>query len=62
MCIVLFQRRRKYNIPVHMCVHPELNQYVRDVLDGVRPLLEAGQVDSVAVLIKDKVGCTFKNM
>lgn len=51
----MFQRRRKYNIPVHMCAHPELNQYIRDVLDGIKPLLEEGQVDYIAVLIKNNV-------
>jgi len=52
---VLFQRRRKYNVPVQMCGHPELNQYVRDVLGSVRPLLERGAVDRVVLAIEDKV-------
>ena len=50
-----FQRRRKYNVPVHMCIHPELNHYIRNLLDGVKPLLREGQVESIAVLIRDKV-------
>ena len=60
--IAAFQRRRKYNIPVHVCAHPELNQYIRDVLDGIRPLLEAGQVKHVAVLIKNKVGWLYTHI
>ena len=52
---VLFQRRRKYNVPVQMCGHPELNQYMRDVLGSVRPLLEKGAVDRVVLAIEDKV-------
>ena len=51
----LFQRKRKYNVPVHICGHPELNQYIRCVVDDVKPLLEAGQVDYIAVPIKSKV-------
>jgi hypothetical protein len=51
----LFQRRRKYSIPVHICAHPELNQYIRQVVDGIKPLLEAGQVDHVSVIIRNKV-------
>ena len=43
---VLFQRRRKYNITTQMCAHPE---YIRN---GIRPLLEIGQVDYVSVTRK----------
>ena len=53
--IVLFERRRKYNIPVHMSVHPELNQYLKNVLSSVRPLLEEGAVDRTVLAIHNKV-------
>jgi mitotic spindle assembly checkpoint protein MAD2B len=50
----LFQRRRKYNVPVHICAHPELNKYIRRVVDDVKPMLEANQVDHIAIVIKNK--------
>ena len=53
--LAVFQRRCKYNIPVYMCAHPELNEYIRHVLDGIKPLLEAGQVGHIAVVIRNKV-------
>lgn len=37
---VVFERRKKYNVPVQMCSHPDLNQYILDVLQTMRPLLE----------------------
>ena len=50
----LFQRRRKYNIPVYVCGHPEVNRYVCDVVDRVKPLLDMDKVEGVAVLIKNE--------
>ena len=50
----LFQRRRKYNVPVYVCGHPELNRYVRNVVDGIKPLLDTDKVEGVAVLIRNK--------
>ncbi|KAJ7347164.1 MAD2 mitotic arrest deficient-like 2, partial [Desmophyllum pertusum] len=37
---VVFERRKKYNVPVQMCCHPDLNQYIVDVLQTTKPLLE----------------------
>ena len=56
----LFERRRKYNVPVYMCVHPELNQYIRDVLVGVKGLLGRGLVDKLVVAIKNKVRASYQ--
>ncbi|XP_021099028.1 mitotic spindle assembly checkpoint protein MAD2B isoform X3 [Heterocephalus glaber] len=36
----IFQKRKKYNVPVQMSCHPELNQYIQDTLHCVKPLLE----------------------
>ncbi|XP_034527175.1 mitotic spindle assembly checkpoint protein MAD2B isoform X1 [Ailuropoda melanoleuca] len=38
----IFQKRKKYNVPVQMSCHPELNQYIQDTLHCVKPLLEKG--------------------
>lgn len=51
----LFERRHKYNIPVYMCAHPELNEYIRDVLLGLKPVLDEGEVEKVVLSIKNKV-------
>lgn len=60
MCFSLhkafFEKRRKYNIPVWMCVHPELNQYIKDVLVGAKPLLANGDTNKVVLAISNKVG------
>ncbi|KAM6434911.1 mitotic spindle assembly checkpoint protein MAD2B isoform 1-T1 [Liasis olivaceus] len=36
----IFQKRKKYNVPVQMSCHPELNQYIQDTLHCIKPLLE----------------------
>ncbi len=52
---MLFERRRKYNVPVHMCVHPELCQYVREVLASLLPLIREGTADRVWLTVQNKV-------
>lgn len=42
----IFQKRKKYNVPVQMSCHPELNQYIQDTLHCVKPLLEKNDVES----------------
>ena len=56
MFLVVFQRRRKYNVPVQMSGHPELNQYIKDILVGMRPLIEKQAVEKVVLAVEDKVG------
>ncbi|XP_078368970.1 mitotic spindle assembly checkpoint protein MAD2B-like isoform X2 [Oculina patagonica] len=51
---VVFERRKKYNVPVQMCCHPDLNQYILDVLQTTKPLLEKGEVQRVALVISNK--------
>ncbi|TEA33511.1 hypothetical protein DBR06_SOUSAS3910062, partial [Sousa chinensis] len=50
----IFQKRKKYNVPVQMSCHPELNQYIQDTLHCVKPLLEKNDVEKVVVVILDK--------
>lgn len=38
-----------------MCVHPELNKYIRDVLVGTKTLIRKGAMDKVVLAINDKV-------
>ncbi|KAJ3586452.1 hypothetical protein NHX12_012850 [Muraenolepis orangiensis] len=50
----IFQKKRKYNVPVQMSCHPELNQYIQDTLHCVKPLIEKNDAEKVAVVIMDK--------
>ncbi|XP_045155213.1 mitotic spindle assembly checkpoint protein MAD2B isoform X1 [Echinops telfairi] len=50
----IFQKRKKYNVPVQMSCHPELNRYIQDTLHCVKPLLEKNDVEKVVVVILDK--------
>uniref|UniRef100_A0A4W3HD42 Mitotic spindle assembly checkpoint protein MAD2B n=1 Tax=Callorhinchus milii TaxID=7868 RepID=A0A4W3HD42_CALMI len=52
--IGIFQKRKKYNVPVQMSCHPELNQYIQDTLHCIKPLIEKNEVDRVVVMILDK--------
>ncbi|KAM9474951.1 mitotic spindle assembly checkpoint protein MAD2B [Clarias gariepinus] len=50
----IFQKRKKYNVPVQMSCHPELNQYIQDTLQCVKPLIEKNEAEKVVVVIMDK--------
>uniref|UniRef100_A0A8C5DRI7 Mitotic spindle assembly checkpoint protein MAD2B n=1 Tax=Gouania willdenowi TaxID=441366 RepID=A0A8C5DRI7_GOUWI len=50
----IFQKRKKYNVPVQMSCHPELNQYIQDTLHCVKPLIEKNDAEKVVVVIMDK--------
>ncbi|XP_038078908.1 mitotic spindle assembly checkpoint protein MAD2B-like [Patiria miniata] len=47
----IFDRRKKYNIPVQMSRHPELNKYITDVLEGMKPLMTKDEIQCVSVVI-----------
>lgn len=36
----LFERQKKYNVPIHVARHPELVEYVKDMIRACRPDLE----------------------
>lgn len=50
----IFKKRKKYNVPVQMSCHPELNQYIQDVLHSIKPCLEKGEVERICVAVIDK--------
>ncbi|KAF6721599.1 Mitotic spindle assembly checkpoint protein MAD2B [Oryzias melastigma] len=50
----IFQKRKKYNIPVKMSCHPDLNQYIQDTLLCIKPLIEKNDAEKVVVVIVDK--------
>ncbi|CAM9202921.1 unnamed protein product [Hapterophycus canaliculatus] len=45
----IFERRRKYGVPVWMSRHPELNSYIYQVLIRTKSLMERGVVRKVLV-------------
>ncbi|XP_033642371.1 mitotic spindle assembly checkpoint protein MAD2B-like isoform X1 [Asterias rubens] len=47
----IFDRRKKYNVPVQMSRHPELNQYITDVIAGIKPLLVKDEIQCISVVI-----------
>lgn len=56
----IFEKRKKYNVPVQMSCHPELNQYIQDVLNSIKPCLEKGEVERICVVIMDKGFCPLE--
>lgn len=50
----VFERRKKYNVPVQMCLHPDVVDYITKVVDGVKVMVESGEVNLVTVVIVDK--------
>ncbi|RUS23393.1 DNA-binding protein [Endogone sp. FLAS-F59071] len=47
----LFERRKKYNVPVQMSRHPGLNAYICDAVLACKPDLNKGVVDKICLLI-----------
>ncbi|KAF2347902.1 HORMA domain [Trinorchestia longiramus] len=46
-----FQSRRKYNIPVQMCLHPGVCVYIQSVVEGAKPLLQDGTLQSLQLAV-----------
>ncbi|CAB4035549.1 Hypothetical predicted protein [Paramuricea clavata] len=56
----IFEKRKKYNVPVQMSCHPELNQYIQNVLHSIKPCLEKGEVERISVVVTDKEFCPLE--
>ncbi|RKP24512.1 DNA-binding protein [Syncephalis pseudoplumigaleata] len=50
----LFERQKKYNVPVHVARHPELVAYVKDMIRACRPDLEKGAVERICLVVVNK--------
>ncbi|XP_004365102.2 mitotic arrest defective protein 2B [Capsaspora owczarzaki ATCC 30864] len=50
-----FERRKKFNVPVYMNRHPELNRYILDIVSSLRPWMEKRLVTRVAVNVVNPV-------
>jgi len=51
---LIFERRRKYNIPVPFSRSVELNQYIIDVIGGLKVWFQKGFIDKILVVIHSK--------
>lgn len=47
----VFEKYKKYNVPVQMCTHPEVKHYIAEVIDGIRWLNDKGEVEKVTIVI-----------
>lgn len=50
----VFERRKKYNVPVQICVHPEVNQYITQVVNGISEFNSTNQLEKVALVVCNK--------
>jgi len=52
----VFEKRLKYNVPVQMCLHPDVKGYIASIAEGLRLLFNAGTVDSVSLVVLEEGG------
>merc|ERR1712185_791142 len=47
----LFEERRAFGVRAAMSRHPDLNEYIADVLRSAKPLMDAGAMTKLVVVI-----------
>lgn len=52
----VFEKRIKYGHQVFQSRHPDINSYIRQVLGNAHPLVDAGLVESVVVVLNRDLG------
>lgn len=52
----VFEKRLKYNVPVQMCLHPDVNGYITSIAQGLQLLFNAGKVDCVSLVVIEEGG------
>jgi mitotic spindle assembly checkpoint protein MAD2B len=50
----LFERRKKYDLPVRMSKHPELNSYIAEIVRGAHAALKQGDLHKLVVAIVEE--------
>ncbi|XP_045162682.1 mitotic spindle assembly checkpoint protein MAD2B-like isoform X2 [Mercenaria mercenaria] len=50
----LFERRKKYNVPVQMCLHPDVTEYISKVIQSVKVMVVSGEVSMVTLVVLDQ--------
>ncbi|CAK4084574.1 unnamed protein product [Aphanomyces euteiches] len=48
----LFDKWKKYDVPVHICRHPKLVEYIRSMLQSCRPWIVQGRVDKLSIAVR----------
>ncbi|CAL1541212.1 unnamed protein product [Lymnaea stagnalis] len=46
-----FEKRIKYNVPVQMCLHPDVCSYITNIIESLSALLAEGRVNKISVVI-----------
>jgi len=49
----IFERRRKYGLPISMSRHPDLNNYIYQMLRHTAPLLDEGLAEKIVICFLD---------
>ena len=50
----VFERRRLYNVAVSKSRHPGLNEYIRETVYSLKPWIEGGELEKLAVVFLDR--------
>lgn len=50
----VFERRKKYNVPVQMCLHPDVASYISDIVRSVKVMVATGEVSMVTMVVLDR--------
>ena len=54
----VFERRRLYNVAVSRSRHPGLNAYIKETIFSLRPWIDQGKLEKLAVLFFEEGGDT----
>ncbi|KUF79811.1 Mitotic spindle assembly checkpoint protein MAD2B [Phytophthora nicotianae] len=57
-----FEQRVLYDVPIHMCRHPLLCEYIHSMLTGCRPWLLRGELENICVILLSKEGRTVETL
>ncbi|KAK3099439.1 hypothetical protein FSP39_004382 [Pinctada imbricata] len=49
----VFRQAKKYGVPVQMCIHPDVSQYIKDILESIKRLPK-NSAEQVCLVIMDK--------
>ena len=50
----IFERRRLYNVAVSKSRHPGLNEYIRETVYSLKPWIEGGELERLAMVFLDR--------
>ncbi|KAI4378353.1 hypothetical protein MLD38_015844 [Melastoma candidum] len=55
-----FERRRYLNLVVHEVRHPALREYIHSAVSGLKPFIQKGSIERVAVIFSNNVNMTLE--